>query len=474
MKIQRSALAASLLLAWIVSAGPAPAIAERAADTGALHAIIDDYVREGLTSNLALQGAGLEIEKTEAALAAARARFLPEAVLLGRYTRAEGGREISLPLSAAFNPVYATLNELLIDSGRPARFGMIEDPRFLLQREREQDTRLSIRQPLFAPALPAALRAARANLSASEFARQSLAQSLRRDITIGYLQWLQLEQALRVLTASQALLDENLRVTRSLFANGVITRDQVLRAEAESLALNQQQIEAQANARQLRAYVNFLLNRALDASLVTADANTATREVTEDLEALRDTALSQRPELAELRSATTAVQAQRDLARAQRLPTIALAVDGGSQGERYEFGRGNNYATLSLLLNWTLFDGGARSAEERVARLTERQFGLRQEQLRQTIALEVQQALDTLLASEAATRTGTARTAAAQAAFTIAARKRDAGVISQVEFLDARTTLTSAELELNRLRFAVLIRQAELDHVVGRPVPGYF
>ena len=43
-----------------------------------------------------------------------------------------------------------------------------------------------------------------------------------------------------------------------------------------------------------------------------------------------------------------------------RNTTLSFGADGGIQGEQYEFGRGSNYATVSLLLNWTFFDGGAR------------------------------------------------------------------------------------------------------------------
>ena len=62
-----------------------------------------------------------------------------------------------------------------------------------------------------------------------------------------------------------------------------------------------------------------------------------------------------------------------------------------------------------------------------------------------------------------------ARAAAARAAFRIAGRKRDEGVISQVEFLDARTSLTAAELNLNAVRFELLARQADLDYATGAP-----
>ena len=229
--------------------------------------VLDAYVAEALRSNLALQTAGLEVERSQALLDAARARFFPEASLSARYTRAEGGREVSLPLAAAFNPVYATLNELLLADGKAPRFGSIEDPRFLLQREREQDSRISLRQPLFAPAIPAAVRAQRAVMEATNYAKLALEQRLRRDVSVGYLDWLRASRGSDIVAASRSLLQENLRINESLFRNGTITEDQVLRARAELLAVEQQLTETRQLRDQARSYLNFLLNRPLDSIL---------------------------------------------------------------------------------------------------------------------------------------------------------------------------------------------------------------
>jgi outer membrane protein TolC len=433
--------------------------------------VIEEYVRAGIASNLALQSATLEVERSQAALDAARGKFFPEATIGTRYTRAEGGREITLPTGAALNPVYLTLNELLIADGKAPRFGTIEDPRFLLQREEEQETRLSIRQPLYVPAIPAAVRARRSLLEASEFARQALIGRLRRDITVGYVDWLRASRGARLIEASRSLLAENLRINESLFRNGKITQDQVLRAQAELLAVEQQLTEAKNLRDQAASYVNFLLNRPLDSTLELADASGEISRTVADLSVLREAAVARRPEFAQLERTVRAASAQVDAAKAARKPSIALGIDGGSQGEEYEFGRGRNFATVSVLLNWTLFDGGSRRAEVRQARVAQRQAELQREQAGQQIRLEVQQALDRLQASEASLRTAEARAEAARAAFRIAGRKRDEGVISQVEFLDSRTTLTAAELNLNAVRFELLARQAELDYSTGATLP---
>src|SRR6185503_16894672 len=63
--------------------------------------VVERYVVEALHSNLALQGETLEVDKATQALAAARARFFPEVSLLARYSRADGGRDFSIPVGTA-------------------------------------------------------------------------------------------------------------------------------------------------------------------------------------------------------------------------------------------------------------------------------------------------------------------------------------------------------------------------------------
>jgi outer membrane protein len=441
----------SLAMAWLA----APVTAQDApAQTGRpVAAVIDDYVREGLKSNLALQAQSLEVERSTAALAEARASYFPELALDARYTRAQGGRTIELPLGQALNPAYQTLNDLLIAQGQPPRFPAVQDETIAFLREEEQDTRITLRMPLLQLAIPAAVRAQ--------------ARQLKRDITVGYLHWLSAMRTRGIVDASVALLNENLRVNDSLHRNGKITQDQVLRARAELLAVTQQSREAQNLAAQAQSYLNFLLNRPLDTSLENADVAAEVTARTQALTDLRATALANRPELAELTHLTRASEAQVDIARADRWPSLSLGADAGFQGEEYEFGRGSDYSTISLLFHWTFFDGGARRAAVRQASATARKAATQLDELTQQVQLEVQQSLDRLNTSADSLATADARAEAARAAFRIASRKRDEGAISQVEFIDARSSLTSAELNLNVTRFSVLARQAELDYATA-------
>lgn len=441
--------------------------AQTAAPTAEFDTVVGNYIAEGLRSNLALRSETLQVEKAAQALAEARARFFPELSLQARYTRAEGGREFSLPLGTALNPVYSTLNELLAAQGQPAPFPQVSDQTIQFLREEEQDTRLVMRQPLYAPTISAAVRAQRALLDASSYRRMAIARTLRRDITNSYLDWLKARSSTDIVAASEVLLRENLRVNESLFDNGKITEDQVLRAKAELLEVEQQKREVANLTVQAQSYFNFLLNRnLLDAIEPTSPPNTRS-ERDAALEQLWSQALGRRPEVSQVEHLKRASAEQVTFERKQKWPSLSLGIDAGTQGEEYRFGDGYNFGTASLIFTWKLFDGGGDNARVRQAQAAERQVILRQEEIAQQIRLEVQQSFDRLQTARDSLVTAQARAEAARAAFRIASRKRDEGVINQVEFIDARSTLTSAELNYNLTRFNVLARRADLEYATS-------
>jgi outer membrane protein TolC len=295
----------------------------------------------------------------------------------------------------------------------------------------------------------------------------AIARALRRDITVAYVDWLKARSSVEIVAASEALLQENLRVNESLFGNGKITEDLVLRAKAELLEVEQQKRETQNLATQAQSYFNFLLNRQLQSSIdPTSPPNNATGSEAA-LEQLWSMALDRRPEIAQVEQLRRASEEQTRIARKQKWPTLSLGVDAGTQGEDYRFGEGYNFGTASLIFSWRIFDGGGDSARVHQARAAEKQLVLQQEEIAQQIRLEVQQSYDRLTTARDSLATAAARADAARAAFRIASRKRDEGVISQVEFIDARSTLTGAELNHNLTRFNVLARRAELEYATS-------
>jgi outer membrane protein TolC len=304
-------------------------------------------------------------------------------------------------------------------------------------------------------------------LDASSFNRMAMARALRRDITLSYIEWLKARHSVDIVAASETLLRENLRVNESLYANGKVTEDQVLRAKAELLQAAQQKREIESLTDQARSYLNFLLNRDLRRPLSPSAPPLASGSAPTALEQLWSDALDRRPELARMDRLRQANEEQVRMARKRKWPTLSLGLDAGTQGEEYRFGDGYNFGTASLIFSWKIFDGGGDDARVRQARAAQRQLVLQQEEIAQQIRLEVQQAFDRLITARDSLATAAARAEAARAAFRIASRKRDEGAINQVEFIDARSTLTSAELNYSLTRFNVLARRADLEYATS-------
>ncbi|MFP5306330.1 MAG: TolC family protein [Gammaproteobacteria bacterium] len=420
-------------------------------------ATLGAYIDEALRANPALQAQAAATRASAEAAAAARAQQLPSLALNARYTRAEGGRTIDFPAGDLLNGVYATLNRFLEERGEPAVFPQIENQSIALLREKEQETKLSLTAPLYAPQLWARADAQVALHGASLAEREAYARVLVREVKRAYYGAVQAEAAERILAASEALLAEDVRVSQALVDAGKATRDRVLRAQAERLDVVQRQDEAAVLAAQARRRLNILRDQPADAALVLPPPESLERPPPLPLVG------PDRPELRQLDRTIAAADAGRRAAGGALLPTLALAADYGVQGTDYELSRDDDFATVSLVLNWSLWDFGARSAQKRQAIADAERLRAQRVDLGRQLDLAHWTAAEQLGTALRAIDAAQARLAAAEEVFRIAERKRAAAALSQVEFLDAERALTEARLNLAIARCTALDRAAELE-----------
>ena len=440
-----------------------------------LRQVLDD----ALAANLELQAGSASVQQRFAALDQARARYLPVVDVDARYSVANGGRTIEFPVGDLLNPVYETLDDLLVQSGQPAAFPRVRNEEIELLLPTEQNTRVVAAQPIYDPRLAPAVEASRQDLNRAEASLAGLRTRVVRDTKQAYYEWLAAQQQALVLDATLEVASSNLAANESLYRNGKVTRDFVFRAEADKLEVEQQKRAAEARVRIAQSYVNLLRNVPLSSAVpgATIDEPTVERFRTRlmqrvagrrvDLPALQETATEQRAELDSLDAAIAGSLAQQDLARAAFKPTLAVGAEAGIQGEDYGFTDDERYVLASVVLRWNAFRGGADRAALAEARALTDELRATRDLAEQQVRLEVQRALETLEVADASLGTARKRAEAAEAAFRIAARKRDLGQINQTEFIDARRTQTDAQLNLNRVRAEFLARLAELEFAIG-------
>ncbi len=432
------------------------------------------YVREALARNLGLQARALNLEQAQSRLAEARSAYLPRLDLVARYSVADGGRTIDFPAGDLLNGVYRTLNELLVSQGRPTAFPQIENQSIALLRDREQETKLRLTQPLYRPEIARGVHASRSAAASQASQLDAYKRELRYTVLMAYHHYVQAVLAERILASAAELTTEALRVNRVLAEADKVTPDRVLRAEADDLAVAQARAEAQRDRRTAQAYFNTLLDRPLDAAILeeAAERLAAGAEwLASDRVALPDSP-ARREELRALEQAVAAAEAAESAVRARLLPKLGLAVEGGIQGTSYRRGEGSDFVQGSVVGEINLWDGHERRSQLAQARIERRRVELQLASARQQLALEVQAAGDTFRAAQAGYRAAQRRSEAAREAFALVEAREREGLASQLTFLDARNELTRAELNAAITRQQLFVAAAALDRAAAEsPLP---
>jgi outer membrane protein TolC len=430
--------------------------------------ILDRYIREGLQSNLALQQQRFSVQKSLKILEEARGLFLPSLNLEARYSRAGGGRLFEIPVGDLVNPVYRTLNDLLLIQDLPATFPTdLENVRIPFLREEEQETRVRLVQPIFQPRILYNYKIKRSEYEAGQAKKEAFSRQLVFEIKQSYFNYLSALRQTELLENTRDLLEENLRVSTSLFTNSKATQDVVFRARAELSDLQQQIATSHKNKQLAARYFNFLLNRPLDAKIATGEEDSFVFDRQFDIAALTSRALAGREEFQQLQQAIAATGHAAKLATSAQLPTMSLVLDYGIQGEKYRFGQNDDFWVATIALQWNIFNGFQGRARREQALLEQQALQARLEELQNQVQLQILEAYDEVNVAKKIIAAANDRLASARQSFRIIAKKYDQGLSPQIEFLDARTMLTNAEINAILAKYDYQVKISRLERVAA-------
>jgi len=430
--------------------------------------LLDKYIAEGLRNNLSLKQKTFSWQQSSSALKEARGMFMPSVNIEARYTRAGGGRKIEFPVGTMMNPVYQTLNQMLKSAGMPPRFPEnIPNAYIPFLRDREHETKLRLIQPLFQPGLIYNYKIKRQLRKIKFLDRQMAARQLIAEIKTAYFNYLKTTEITNLLNQTRNLLQENMRVNKSLYKNDKVTRAAVERAAAELYSLEQQQAEADQNRNLALAYFNFLLNRQLDTSVERMAITEITANDLPQLTESEAAAFSHREELSQLKTAIAIAATGIDLSKSAFLPGISLVADYGFQGKDYSFTDKDDYWSASMLLSWNLFNGFQKHEKIQQAKLNQKGLATKLLELKNMIRLEIRRSIEGIKVAQKQIIAANRQKESAGEAFRIINRLYKEGMASQVEFLDARNTMTIAKVKAIIARYDYHIQNAVLEKVTA-------
>ncbi|NBC83182.1 MAG: TolC family protein [Bacteroidetes bacterium] len=425
---------------------------------------LQDYVEQGLESNLVIKQKQHSLKKSMWALKEARGMFFPNVSFQARYSVAQGGREIDFPVGDLLNPVYNSLNQLTGEQ----RFSNIPNEAIPFLRPTEQETKFRVTQSIVNPQIHFNRKI---NEEAYQITEQELEQykrELEADIKKAYFDYLKTLNVLSLLEETEKLVEENLRVSQKLYDNDMITEDAVWRAKTEVSELTGRMAEAEKNHHLARSYFNFLLNRELSMPIEI--------EKFEFMPGLQEAsfymqqALDQREELKIIEHQLLLNRYSVKMSKSSFYPTLSAAVEAGIQGEDYRIDENADFVMASVVLSWDLFTGGQNKARKMQAELQHQSVDLARQRLQQQIRLQVQENYDRSTEKIKRFEASQVNEKHAQKAYEITRKRYSLGTASQIELIDARNTMTNASVNRIISKYDFYISLVKLEQTTSTSI----
>jgi outer membrane protein len=421
---------------------------------------LDNYVKQGLEGNLALHQRSFDLQQAQLDLKRAKTLFYPQASFNSQYTVASGGRKQDIPIGDLLNNVYSTLNQM---TGQ-AKFPQVNNQSISFLPNNFHDTRVEVSMPII-----------NSDIYYNKAIKQELIHTQQADIDIykrelvqhikeAYYQYLQAGKAVDIYKNALALVSENLRVSEKFLQNNMTTKETVLRAKAQVSQVKASLIGAENQQLNAAAYFNCLLNQQLDAPIATD--STLFEKINTTATAEPDVPV-RREELAKLQSVQKATGTSIKLNRAYLIPKLNAFYHVGYQGFGFKFNSDQFYQLGGLQLQWDLFKGNDNKYRIKQSQLQLEALNTQYKDVEQQLTLQVRTSLNNYRSAIQTMEAVSDEVQSSQETYRFTERRFREGQALQIELIDARTQLTSAQLNYSLAQLAVLTRTAELERATA-------
>jgi len=326
--------------------------------------------------------------------------------------------------------------------------------------------------------LRSASNAARADLLATEAARETVRIALATEVVRGYFTLVALDAQIAATRRSLALRSEGLGLQKVRHTAGLINDFTLRQLEAE-VAAAQAQLPTLESARTAQESALAVLagrspRAVLEGAIARRDAQ-GEPAVPVVPEGLPSDLLLRRPDVVQAEQALIAANARISEARAALFPRIGLTGYLGSESTALGdlFSGPARIWQVAFALAQPIFQGGRLFAEVEAVKARERQVVARYQKTLQQAFSEVRQALDAQVKAREAYDAESTRTVALADASRLARVRYENGLISQLEVIDADRSLLQAELNRSDALRAQRAAVADLVKALGGGWQGF-
>lgn len=456
------------------------------AQTPAHSDVLEAYIHSGLDSNLALRQRGFDLQKSMLGLKRAQSLFYPQAGFSSQYTVAHGGRTQDIPVGDLLNGVYSTLNQLTSSN----KFPQVGNQSIQFLPNDYHDTKMEITLPLINTDLQHNRQVSGEMINARKADLDIYKRELVKQIRQAYYRYLQAAKAVEIYTNALGLVKENRRVSQKFVENRMATKEIVLRSQAQVSQVESSLIEARNQLLNAQAYFNFLLNRSLDSEVLTDEklytfGSDSTGSVGGGFNDLSGAAVdgrglsggaslrlapdvpAGREELVKLGSMQKILASNLKYDRRYLVPKLSAFYDVGFQGFGFRFNSSQFYQLAGVQLVWPLFKANDNKYRIRQSEIDVTAIHDQYRELTQQLTLQVRTSANDYYSAVHALQSLTDEVASARETYRLAERRFKEGNAIQIELIDARTQMTSAELRYSLGVLTTLDRAAELERATA-------
>ena len=324
--------------------------------------------------------------------------------------------------------------------------------------------------PVFSPSLDASIDSARYSREGAGATYEEALQTAKLNAVTGYYTLIMDRNLVDV--AQQSVRDYDGHVTNvsAQYNVGLVASSDVLAART-NLATAQTRVVERANAANIaEANLNNVIGYPVQTTLETVEKEMSYSAYDVSLEQAKAYALLHRSTL--IASAMNVQSAEETVksAKAGYLPTISVNAGKNYTSTSNYRGTENNGWTVGASASWNLWDGGATQSSIKQAKAKLEQVKEANLATVDSVLLSVQQAYLNLRAAEQTIASTKTAVEEGQESFRIASLRYRAGVGTNLDVLDAETSLTTARNNYVQALYNYNVSVATLEQAVGIPL----
>jgi outer membrane protein TolC len=421
---------------------------------------LEECVAMALQSNLQIEAAVEKLTEKDAAIGEAETSRLPKLSGQASYTRA-------IPQPKANVPIGADLSQAPNYGGMFAPIMMKE----FKASGNIYNAGLNLTQPLYTGGkITNAKKIAEQSREMADWQRKSVVREVRRDVTKAYYNALAANRSIVALDSAISMMEVMIRDLGNAVEVGMRGEHELLQAQVQLLNQRLARQQAATGAQAAHDYLSTLIGVPVNTPITLVEDMDAPESLNlAELAALQTKARGASTDLKALDEQLKIIETSLLITDASNLPMLVAAAGYSGQGMG-GFGKDfdwTNSGTLSLVLQWDIYDGNSVNHKRKQTLSQKRQLELNMDYLRVNLDMLVKNNCASLRDAFAGIETGRKSIEQTQKSYEISYDNFQMGKLLSSELLNVQNLRLQAEISYYVALSNFYVKRAELDYLVN-------